>query len=86
MFYLKPPRHISTLPSRCETSKRGERAELFSPVSSFDFDCQCCSLPIQRNRDKLSTRKFDVGVFAQPGSFTGLSLQKRESALRPLFP
>src|ERR1700682_902520 len=44
-----------------------ERAELFSPFSAFDHDGQCCSFLIQRNRDKLSTRKFDVGVFTQPG-------------------
>jgi hypothetical protein len=28
---------------------------------------QSASFLIQRNRDKLSTRKFDVGVFTQPG-------------------
>jgi hypothetical protein len=37
-------------------------AELFSLFSSFDGDCQSRSFLIQRNRDKLSTRKFDVGV------------------------
>jgi hypothetical protein len=41
---------------------------LFSLFSSFDGDCQSGSFVIQRNRDKLSTRKFDVGVFTQPGS------------------
>src|SRR6476619_1611490 len=47
-----------------------ERAELFSLFSSFDGDCQSGSFVIQRNRDKLSTRKFDVGVFTQAGSKT----------------
>src|SRR5665647_137784 len=42
-------------------------AELFYPFSSFDCDCQCCSFPIQRNRDKISPRKFDAGVFTRPG-------------------
>jgi hypothetical protein len=45
---------------------------LFSPFSSFDCDCQYGSFPIQRNRDKISTRKFDVGVFTQPGPITAL--------------
>jgi hypothetical protein len=50
-----------------KTRASRECAELFSPFSSFDCDCQCCSFPIQRNRDKISTRKFDVGVFTQAG-------------------
>jgi hypothetical protein len=41
---------------------------LFSPFSSFDGYSQRCSFPNQPNRDKISTRKFDVGVFTQPGS------------------
>jgi hypothetical protein len=56
-------------PACVKTRASRECAELFSPFSSFDCDCQCCSFPIQRNRDKLSTRKFDVGVFTQAGSF-----------------
>ncbi len=40
-----------------------ECAELFSLFSPFDGDCQSGSFVIQR-----STRKFDVGVFTQPGS------------------
>jgi hypothetical protein len=40
---------------------------LFSLFSSFDGDRQGGSFVIERNRDKLSTRKFDVGVFTQPG-------------------
>jgi hypothetical protein len=30
-------------------------------------DCQSGSFVIQRNGDKLSTRRFDVGVFTQAG-------------------
>jgi hypothetical protein len=55
-------------PGCVKTCARRECAELFSPFSSFEDDCQCCSFPIQRNRDKISTRKSDVGVFTQPGS------------------
>src|SRR3982074_989241 len=55
-------------PGCVKTCASRERAELSSPFSSFDHDGQCCSFLIQRNRDKLSTRKFDVGVFTQPGS------------------
>jgi hypothetical protein len=40
---------------------------LFSLFSSFDGGRQSGSFVIQRNRDKLSTRKFDVGVFTQAG-------------------
>src|SRR5258708_18548823 len=55
-------------PGCVKTRSRRECAELFSPFSSFDCDCQCCSFPIQRNQDKISTRKFDVGVFTQAGT------------------
>src|SRR5712664_10996 len=51
-----------------KTCTSRECAELFSFFSSFDGDCQSGSFLIQRNRDKLSTRKPDVGVFTQPGS------------------
>src|SRR5450432_4235543 len=47
---------------------RGESAESFSLFSSFYGTCQSGSFLIQCNRDKRSTRKFDVGVFTQPGS------------------
>src|SRR6478736_190277 len=56
------------VPACVKTRASRECAELFSPFSSFDCDCQCGSFPIQRNRDKSSTRKFDVGVFTQAGS------------------
>src|SRR5260370_39718554 len=55
-------------PGCVKTCMSRERAELFSPVSSFDGDWQSCSFPIQRNRDRISTGKFDVGVFTQPRS------------------
>src|SRR5258708_5694087 len=54
-------------PACVKTRASKECAELFSPFSSFDCDCQCCSFPIQRNRDEISTRKFGVGVFTQAG-------------------
>src|SRR6266481_3187280 len=57
-------------PGRVKTCASRECAELCSLFSSFDGDCQSGSFVIQRNRDKLSTRKFDVGVFTQPGSKT----------------
>src|SRR3984893_13776892 len=49
-----------------KTCASRECAELFSPLPPFDCDCQRCSFPIQRNRDKNSTCKFDVRVFTQP--------------------
>ena len=54
-------------PGCVKTCTSRECAELFSLFSSFDGDCQSGSFVIQRNRDKLSARKFDVGVFTQPG-------------------
>jgi hypothetical protein len=66
--------HLSSFAARrssgshpLKTRASRECAELFSPFSSFDRDCQCCSFPIPRNRDKISTRKFDVEVFTQAG-------------------
>jgi hypothetical protein len=54
-------------PGRVKTCTRGECAELFSLFSPFDGACQSGSFLIQRNRNKRSTRKFEVGVFTQPG-------------------
>src|SRR5258706_11655882 len=59
-------------PGRVKTCASRECAELCSLFSSFDGDCQSGSFVIQRNRDKLSTRKFDVGVFTQPEPETDL--------------
>src|SRR5258708_6732714 len=60
-------------PGCVKTCTSQECAELFSLFSSFDGDCQSGSFLIQCNRDKLSTRKCDVGVFTQPGPLTDLS-------------
>jgi hypothetical protein len=61
-------------PGCVKTCTRRERAELFALFSSFDDDRQSASFLIQRNRDKLSTRKFDVGVFTQPGPLPDMRL------------
>jgi hypothetical protein len=50
-----------------------ECAELFSPFSSFDGYSQRCSFPIQRNREKASTREFDAGIFKQPGPISDMA-------------
>ena len=50
-------------PACVKTRTSGEGAELFSPFASFDGDCQCCCFSIQRNLDKISTRKFDCRSF-----------------------
>jgi hypothetical protein len=42
------------------------------PFSSFDGYSQRCSFPNQPNRDKISTRKFDVGVFTPPGPISDM--------------
>src|SRR3981189_2822501 len=57
-------------PGRVKTCTRGECAELFSLFSPFDGACQSGSFLIQSNRNKRSTRKFEVGVFTQPGPIT----------------
>jgi hypothetical protein len=44
-------------------------------LSSFDGDRQSGSYVIERNRDKLSTRKFDVGVFTQAGPIPEVGLR-----------
>jgi hypothetical protein len=63
-----------------KTRTSGEGAELFSPFASFDGDYQCCCFPIQRNLHKISTRKFDVGVFTQAGPATDISSRLIEGA------
>src|ERR1700694_867748 len=62
-------------PGCVKTCTSRKCAELFSLFSSFDGDCQSGSFVIQRNRDKLSTRKFDVGVFTQPGPLTDIPMR-----------
>jgi hypothetical protein len=49
-----------------KTCTREERTELCS-LSSFGGAGQSSSFLIQRIRDKRSTRKFDLGVFTEPG-------------------
>jgi len=71
-------------PGCVKTSTRGERAELFSLFSSFDGACQSGSFLIQRHRDKRSTRKFDGGVFTQPGSKTDFSGTAARGAKQPI--
>src|SRR5258705_13808323 len=63
-------------PGCVKTRSIGECAELSSLFSSFDGDSQSGFFVIQRNGDKLSTRKFDVGVFTQAGSSTDLTAPK----------
>ena len=78
-------RPMSALRLGCvKTCASRERAELFSPFSSFDCDCQCCSFPIQRNRDKRSTRKFAIGVFTQPRSLSEVSARNRDVRFPPV--
>src|SRR5216684_8586738 len=64
-------------PGCVKTCTSRECAELFSLFSSFDGDCQSGSFVIQRNRDKLSTRKFNVGVFTMPRSKADLGVRRR---------
>jgi hypothetical protein len=64
---LAPSILVAIDPGCVKTCTSRECAELFSLFSSFDCDCQTGSFLIQPNRDKLSTRKFDVGVFTQSG-------------------
>jgi hypothetical protein len=44
-------------PACVKTRTSGEDAELFSPFASFVGERQCCCYPIQRNLDRISTRK-----------------------------
>src|SRR5258708_39032339 len=55
-------------PDWVKTCTRGECPELFSLFSPFDGACQGGSFLIQLNRNERSKRKFEVGVFTQPGS------------------
>ena len=58
------------VPGSVKTRLSQGRAELFSLFSSFDCACQSGYFAIQRNRDKRSTRKLEVGVFTQPDTLT----------------
>ena len=67
-----------------KTCTTRECSELFFLFFSFDGDCQSGSFVIRGNRDKLSTRKFDVGVFTQPGSFPDLDAPERKVRFAPI--
>jgi hypothetical protein len=71
------------VPGRVKTCARGEAAELFSQFSSFDGASESGSYLIQRDRDKRSTRKLDVGVFTQPGSKTEVELANADFWFTP---
>src|SRR6266849_5640991 len=71
-------------PGCVKTCTNRECAELFSLFSSFDGDCQIGSFVIQRNRDKLSKRKIDVGVFTQPRSKAVLPTLKCDFRFTPV--
>ena len=71
-------------PGCVKTCTSRECPELFSLFSSFDGGCQSGSFVIQGNRDKLSTRKFDVGVFTQPGSKAALTASKPGFRFAPI--
>src|SRR5437773_401043 len=75
--------HLDSTPGCVKTCTSRECAELFSLFSSFDGDCQSGSFLIQRNRDRLSTRKPDVGVFTQPGSKAALTAPKTDFRFTP---
>ena len=70
-------------PGCVKTCMSRECAELFSLFPSFDGVCQSYSFLIHRNRDRLSTRKSDVGVFTQPGSKPVLTTPKRDFRSTP---
>src|ERR1019366_3502111 len=60
------PNSVEIDPGCLKTCMSRECTELFSLFPPFDGDCQSYSFLIYRNRDRLSTRKSDVGVFTQP--------------------
>jgi hypothetical protein len=60
---------MSALGLGCVKTCAGEEdAELHSLLSSPDGVHQRCCFSNRQNRDKLSIRKFNFGVFTQPGS------------------
>ena len=81
-FRFNGPRSVDD-PGCVKTCTSRECAELFSLFSSFDGDCQSGSFLTQPNRDRLSTRKPDVGVFTQSGpkgEVAGYSMTSSASA------
>src|SRR6267154_1402374 len=55
-------------PGCVKTCTSQERAKLFSLLPVPDSVCQCSCFPNRQNRNGISTRKLNVGVFTQPGS------------------
>gem|GEM_PF-3613878 len=72
------------VPGSVKTRLSQGRAELFSLFSSFDCACQSGYFAIQRNRDKRSTRKLEVGVFTQPGARGPITPGARNNKRHPL--
>ena len=69
-----------------KTCEREERAELFSLVSSPDGDRQRCRFSNWRNRDEISIRKLNVGVFTRPrpiSAMRGSDLLRRKLTFEP---
>src|SRR4030088_3174086 len=60
-----------------------ERAKLFSLLPVPDSVCQCSCFPNRQNRDGISTRKLNVGVFTQPGSLADLDARDNEVRFTP---
>jgi hypothetical protein len=61
---------------------------LFSQLPSSDRVASAIGIPHRRNRDGNSTRKFDVGVFTQPGSkpeVPPLKWEVRSRSKRPAY-
>src|SRR5207248_1187110 len=70
-------------PGRVKTCSRENRTELYSLWSSFGSACQRSPFLIQRIRGKRSTRKFDLGVFTQPGSDSDIAALLRDVRSAP---
>jgi hypothetical protein len=55
-----------------KTRARKEGAELYSLLSFPNSVRQCCYFSNRQNRDELSIRKFNFGVFIQPRPLASL--------------
>jgi O-methyltransferase domain/Dimerisation domain len=60
-------------PGCVKTRLSEDCVELFSQLPSSERSCQYNRLPHRRNRDGISTRKLDIGVFTQAGPETDIS-------------
>ena len=70
-------------PGCVKTCTSQERAKLFSLLPVPDSVCQCSCFPNRQNRDGISTRKLNVGVFTQPGSLADLDARDNEVRFTP---